>query len=281
MIIWMYHVKNNKYEHMKTILILITVTLSSSLNAQAVLDTLYANNKKNVALFFPQAIRQGITGASHFVFTYNRETKQYFGLLQAQPGEESNLLVVTEGGLIYSYILKYAEEPPKLNYFISKTESIGNEVPFSVKPKPRQERLDSIEKNLEYFKSFSTYLLKTKPKRMAAKQKNGIKIQLQKMIYHKSETYLVMEVSNTSGITFETDFLKVYSVSGNKNRKASYQRLEMKPTCIYNPPNKIWNGQSLRFVYVLPKFVLGNKEKLLVELQELNGSRKVTMVTRL
>ncbi len=266
---------------MKTILILITVILSSSLNAQAVLDTLYANNKKNVALFFPQAIRQGITGASHFVFTYNRETKQYFGLLQAQPGEESNLLVVTEGGLIYSYILKYAEEPPKLNYFISKTESIGNEVPFSVKPKPRQKRLDSIEKNLEYFKSFSTYLLKTKSKRLASKQKNGIKIQLQKMVYHKSETYLVMEVSNTSGITFETDFLKIYSVSGNKKRKASYQRLEMKPTYIYNPPNKIWNGQSLRFVYVLPKFVLGNKEKLLVELQELNGSRKVPLVTRL
>src|SRR5690606_32376511 len=162
MIIWMYHVKNNKYAHMKTILILITVTLSSSLNAQAVLDTLSANNKKNVALFFPQAIRQGITGASHFVFTYNRETKQYFGLLQAQPGEESNLLVVTDDGKVYSYILKYAEQLLKLNYFISKTESIGDEAPASVRQKPKQKTLDSIEGSLEYFKSFSTYLLKTK-----------------------------------------------------------------------------------------------------------------------
>ena len=101
------------------------------------------------------------------------------------------------------------------------------------------------------------------------------------MVYHKSATYLVMEVSNTSGITFETDFLKVYSVSGNKKRKASYQRLEMKPIYICNYPNKIWNGQSLRFVYVLPKYVLGDKEKLLVELQELNESRKVILSTRL
>ena len=266
---------------MKAICILIFLILSSSLHAQVILDTLYANNKKSVALFFPQAIRQGITGASHFVFTYNRETKQYFGLLQAQPGEASNLLVVTDDGQVYSYILKYAEQLPKLNYFMSKTESIGTEVPLLVKPKPKQIALDSMEKSLAYYKSFSKYLLKTNPKRLASKKRNGIKLQLQKMVYHKSETYLVMEVSNTSGITFETDFLKVYSVSGNKKRKASYQRLEMKPIYICNYPNKIWNGQLLRFVYVLPKYVLGDKEKLLVELQELNGGRKVTLVTRL
>ncbi|WP_456866809.1 DUF4138 domain-containing protein [Galbibacter sp. BG1] len=266
---------------MKAICILMSLILSSSLHAQAELDTLYANNKKNVALFFPQTIRQGITGASHFVFTYNRETKQYFGLLQAQPGEASNLLVVTDDGQVYSYILKYAEQLPKLNYFVSRTESIGTEVPLSVKSKPKQIVLDSMEKSMVYYKSFSKYLLKTTPKRLASKKRNGIKLQLQKIVYHKSETYLVMEVSNTSGITFETDFLKVYSVSGNKKRKASYQRLEMKPIYICNYPNKIWNGQLLRFVYVLPKYVLGDKEKLLVELQELNGGRKVTLVTRL
>ncbi|WP_456867784.1 DUF4138 domain-containing protein [Galbibacter sp. BG1] len=266
---------------MKTIFILITILFSNVSKAQPVLDTLYANSKKNVALFFPEAIRQGITGTSHFVFTYNRETKQYFGLLHGQPGEESNLLVITDDGQVYSYILKYAEELPKLNYFISKKESIGSEVPFSLEPKPRQKRLDSIEKSLEYFQSFSKYLIKTKPKRLASKQKNGIKVEIHKMIYHKSETYLVMEVSNISDITFETDFLNVYRVSGNKKRKASYQRLEMKPLYIYNPPTKIWNGQSLRFVYVLPKYVLGEKEKLLMELQELNGGRKVILSTKL
>lgn len=266
---------------MKAIFILIAILFSNVLKAQPVLDTLYANNKKNLALFFPEAIRQGITGASHFVFTYNRETKQYFGLLQAQPGKESNLLVITDDGQIYSYILKYAEALPKLNYFISKTESIGSEVPFSLEPKPRQIRLDSIEKSLEYFQSFSKYLLKTKPKRLASKKKDGIKIQLQKLVYHKSQTYLVMEVSNTSGVAIDVNFLKIYRISGNKKRKASYQSLEMKPLYIYNPPIKIWNGQSLRFVYVIPKYVLGDKEKLLVELQELNGGRKVQLATKL
>lgn len=59
------------------------------------LDTIYANDQKNVALFFPDPIRQGITGSENFVFTYNREHQQHLGLLQATPGNESNLLVIS------------------------------------------------------------------------------------------------------------------------------------------------------------------------------------------
>ena len=46
-------------------------------------------------------------------------------------------------------------------------------------------------------------------------------------------------------------------------------------------PSIIKNKQSRRFVYVLPKFVLGDSEKLQIELQELKGSRSVTLKTRL
>jgi len=82
-----------------------------------VLDTIYANEHKNVALFFPEPIRQGITGTENFVFTYNREKYQHLELLQATPGKESNLLVISTNGSIFSYILKYSERLDKLNYF--------------------------------------------------------------------------------------------------------------------------------------------------------------------
>ena len=78
----------------KYINILTLIFVSVSMNAQttSILDTIYANDTKNVALFFPEPIRQGITGSENFVFTYNREKEQYFGLLQAKQGKESNLL---------------------------------------------------------------------------------------------------------------------------------------------------------------------------------------------
>lgn len=106
---------------MRTFILILMVLISAFTKAQQQpipLDTIYANDTKNVALFFPEPIRQGITGSDNFVFTYNREKEQYFGLLQATPGKESNLLVVNRNGSIFSYIVRYKKQLSKLNYFI-------------------------------------------------------------------------------------------------------------------------------------------------------------------
>ena len=113
----------------------LAVVFTESLTAQKLidpqfnLDTIYANDQKNVALFFPDPIRQGITGSENFVFTYNREKEQHLGLLQATPGVVSNLLVISTKGSVFSYIIRYSEQLDKLNYFISDSVKIGNENP--------------------------------------------------------------------------------------------------------------------------------------------------------
>lgn len=264
---------------MKAFITLLILTCSLPISAQQALDTIYANDRKNVALFFPNAIRQGITGASHFIFTYNREKEQYFGLLQAKPGTESNLLTVTRDGKIYSYILKYSDKLPELNYFINENESIGNEQPLKIRQKPEVKPLHKHENRITHFQKFSEYLLKSTFEGIATKRKKGIKVQLLKMAYEASEVYLVIQVKNKSGIDFEIDYLNVYRTNGNNKRKASYQRLSQNVIYKHKMPNVITDKQSQRFVYVLPKFVLGDNEKLMLELKELNGSRKVVLVT--
>jgi len=262
---------------MKTYILLPFLALANLLNAQEVLDTIHANEHKTVALFFPEPIRQGIVGAPNFVFTYNREKEQHFGLVQAKPGDDSNLLVLTKDGRVYSYILKYRKQLSSLNHFVASSESIGNERPITIQQKPDDNEPDSIAKRREYFERFCNYLLKVKNERLATKRIKGIKLQLQKMAYHGNETYLVMEISNNSEIVFEVDYLKVYSVTGNKKKKASHQKLEMVPMYKYQMSSKIRRGSSKRFVYVLPKFVLGDNEKLELELKERNGNRKVSL----
>ncbi|MEE9363706.1 MAG: DUF4138 domain-containing protein [Cellulophaga sp.] len=253
------------------------LVLSNSMFAQKILDTIYANDKKNVALFFPNQIRQGITGADHFVFTYNREEEQYFGLLQAKPGTESNLLIVTKDGHVYSYILKYAYKLPKLNYFIPENESIGNEKPKKIKQKLIIKPIDAYKSRITYFQKFSEYLLNSNSEHIATKRKKGMKLRLQKMVYNTSEVYLVIEVKNASGIDFEIDYLNIYRTNGNKKRKASYQKLQLNEIYRHKMLSIIKNKESNRFVYVLPKFVLANNEKLQIELQELKGSRNVEL----
>jgi len=49
-------------------------TAQTSIN----LDTIYANDHMNVALFFSEPIKQGIAGSNNFVFTYNREKEGYY-----------------------------------------------------------------------------------------------------------------------------------------------------------------------------------------------------------
>lgn len=259
---------------MKAIIIIAITLFTNFVVAQQTLDTIHANDKKNVALFFPEPIRQGITGTSNFVFTYNREKEQYFGLLQATPGTESNLLTVTKNGQVYSYILKYKEQLSKLNYFITAKESIGSERPLILKQKPTDKPLDRIN----YFKKFSNHLLKSNYGSIATKRKKGLKLKLQKMVYNASEVYLVLEIKNKSEIDFEIDYLNIYRVNDNKKRKASYQKLLIQADYKHEMPNAIKVGQSHRFVYVLPKFVLGNDEKLLIELKELKGERKIQLL---
>lgn len=262
---------------MKTYIILIITICSNHLTAQQSLDTIYANDKKNVALFFPDPIRQGITGSSNFVFTYNREKEQYFGLLQATPGTESNLLTVTKNGQVYSYILKYKEQLSQLNYFINPKESIGSELPEKLKEKLITKPQSPNKNRIAYFQKFSAYLLKLKYESIATRRKRGVKLQLQKIAYNASEVYLVLEIKNKSEINIEIDYLNIYRTNGNKKRKASFQRLEQKVINRHKMPSQIKSGQKKRFVYVLPKFVLGDNEKLMVELKEMRGSRKLIL----
>lgn len=262
---------------MKKNILIGLILCSNYIISQQKLDTIYANDKKNVALFFPNQIRQGITGADNFVFTYNREKEQYFGLLQATPGRESNLLAITNEGQVYAYILKYSDTLTKLNYFIQKSESIGNEKPMIIDSLQLENVDAKVEDNTAYYKQYSEHLLKLRYYPIKTKRKRGVVLRLLKISYDKDEVYLVMETKNRSGIDLEVDYLNINVVGGNKKVRASYQSLQQEIIYKHDMPNIVKNGQSSKFVYVMPKFVLGNDEKLFVELHELNGNRKISL----
>mgnify|MGYP001628076872 CR=1 FL=1 len=262
---------------MKASILIVSMLLANALNAQEVLDTIFANEHQNVAVFFPAPIRQGVVGASNFVFTYNREQGQYFGLLQAKPGNESNLLTVTRDGSVYCFILKYVDVLPKMNYFIDEDESIGNERPDMAIPKIKHTENVHDKDRKAYFERACRFLLESVRTSMATKRYKGLRLQLQHMVYDASEIYLVIEIRNNSGINFEIDYLEVYRTNGNPNKKASYQQIPLTVLYKYGMPYSIIPGHSQRFVYVLPKYVLGADEKLVMDLKELNGGRKLKL----
>ena len=250
-----------------------------------VLDTIYANEHKNVALFFPEPIRQGITGAEDFVFTYNREKYQYLGLLQATPGKESNLLVIGTNGSIFSYILKYSERLDTLNYFISDSGKIGNE-----NPEFKEEHVDDValisatkaEEVLAdkepYYQNFSSYILRSKRKigKIQVRQENVL-LKVENIVFRRDELYFVLKIDNLSSIDYDLSLLDISVETRKKGKKKSMQKLVQEPVYKFWVPKKVAKGKVSRFVYVLPKFSIAEDKVVVIDLKEQNGERDIKL----
>lgn len=247
-----------------------------------VLDTIYANEQMTVSLFFPHPIRQGITGSPNYAFSFNRERAQYFGLLQSTPGEDSNLLVVTENGSVYSFLLRYSQKLEKLNYFIDVSDRIGHErtgpsIVTQVKLSlADSDTIPNSDKALDYPKLCAQLLRNPRPFDQI-KYKDGVTISMTKSIYYLNEVYVVFKIENGSQIDFEINTLNLYKVNGNNKRKSSYQELPLPPIFQFQRPTVAPKGKQVQFVCVYPKFTLGARERLMVKLEELHGSRNIAV----
>lgn len=266
-------------------ILLVTCCLESQLcSAQTiaqktfVIDTIYANDTKNVALFFPQPIRQGITGADNFIFTYNREKENYLGLLQAKPGKESNLLVINRDGSIFSYIVVYKKNLSKFNYFIPKSGSIGNEKPVikdSISVAPAESGIDNTD---YYYQKLSSYLLEREQRvGRIGKRTEGIVLRVENIVFDTEELYFVIEIKNNSTLDYDLNFLKLSIETRQKGKRKSLQRLYQEPLFKYNLPSKIKENETARLVYVLPKFSLSNDRRVILELNEKDGERNIEL----
>ncbi|WP_190810331.1 DUF4138 domain-containing protein [Flagellimonas sp. S3867] len=261
---------------------LLTVIAQASNNRT--LDTIYANEHMNMALFFPSEIKQGIVGNSNFVFTYNREKQQTLGLLKAVPGKDSNLLVITDDGSIYSYIIRYAKELQYPNRFITEPERIGTERQgmgiTSRKEVPRETVRDSsvpVKRVGEKFLESCDALLRLPKRKNIKKKTKGLSLAVTNMYHMENGAYVQFEVRNSSGTQFEFGELELYKVSGERARKASFQELELMPIYKHNIPEKIDHGQTASFVYVLPRFHLDKREKLRAVLSERSTNRMISL----
>lgn len=121
-------------------IILFTMILSMNISySQKNSRIIYATTTKNVNVFFQSPITTAIVGSQSYSFGFNKEEKSTYGLLKAMPGLESNLLITTDNGNIFSFIIRYKKDIEELNYFISDSTAIGN-------TKGKTEVLEQIQK---------------------------------------------------------------------------------------------------------------------------------------
>ena len=201
--------------------------------------------------------------------------------MQGNRGADSNLLVMTEDGLAYSYYLVYRKQLKESHRFVNTSQAIGNVLPVMRKDKMAQKEKrgslrDRMSDSLQYRKA-SQYFLGRNTTVFKAKRKDGMVLRLRDVAYFGRETYIVLEIENKSDIDFEVDFVQLFRAHGNPRKKSSYQKLSLEPLYIHKKPSIVKVDHVERFVYVVPKFTLNGKERLMIELQEKRGSRKLVL----
>lgn len=243
-----------------------------------ILDTIFANEQKNVALFFPKPIRQGITGSDNFVFTYNREAEQYFGLLQATPGKESNLLVVSSNGSVFSYIVKYKDQLNQLNYFVLASDTIGNEKPVVIDESEINKKGIKEREKTYYYDKFCSFLVnRTQRLGRLKKRDQNIVLSVENIVFDKEELYFVIQIKNKSSLDYDLNFLNLGIETKQKGKRKSSQTIYEEPIFKHNMPTRIKEGETEKLVYVLPKFSLGDDRRVILELNEKNGGRNIKL----
>jgi hypothetical protein len=268
---------------------------------------LYSTSNKNTTLFFSNPIKNGIVGNENFTFGYNKENYGKIGILKSTPGEESNLLVITENGNIFSFIIRYKKDIDKINYFINDSLAIGNESGNVYKESPVKKLNQRVEKiitpkisdvSISEAVTVNSYEKDEEESKDATKlyekiclgeidkpifynriygTKDKITVKLKNIRYLKNELYLTVILKNESTLDYDINYLNFYITSRNKKKNTASQTIPYKSKYIHNLPTKIKAGQNIEVVYVYQKFSINENKILLIEMTEDNGERIVKL----
>ena len=158
------------------------------------------------------------------------------------------------------------------------SNSIGNEKPLVNDSIKVIDSEASTTKKHQYYERFCAYLLDRK-KRIGRhqKRKEGIVLSVENIVFDTDELYFVIQIKNNSSLDYDLNFLNFSIETRQKGKKKSLQKLYQEPLFQYNVPSRIAKNETVRLVYVLPKFSLSNERRAVFELNEKGGERNIKL----
>ena len=187
---------------------------------------------------------------------------------------ETNLTVITEDGSYYTYNVKYADEPAKLNIemkdFLHDGEAVN---------RPN----NSQEVYLKELGSESPLLVRLIMKSIHKDDKRlvkhigckrfGIQSVLKGIYTHNGLLYFHTELKNSTNVPFTVDFVSFKVVDRKVAKRTAIQEQVIVPLRAYNYVTEVGGKSRERTVFTLPKFTLPDDKQLVVEISEQNGGR--------
>ena len=203
---------------------------------------------KTVHLIFPAAIKYVDLGSADILAGKADGSENVLRVKAALRdfSRETNLAVITDDGSYYTFNVKYADEPAKLNIemkdFIHDGEAVN-------RPNNSQE----------------IYLIGCK--------RFGIQYILKGIYTHNGLLYFHTELKNASNVPFSVDFVTFKVVDKKVAKRTAIQEQVIVPLRAFNYVTAVDGKSKERTVFTLPKFTLPDDKQLVVEMNEQNGGR--------
>lgn len=189
------------------------------------------------------------------------------------------MAVITEEGSYYTFNVKYANEPEKLNIEMKDfmhdgiaTNRPNNSIDIYLK------ELGSESPRIVYLINRSIYKNDKRLVKHIGSKRFGIQYLLKGIYSHGNLLYLHTSIKNASKVPFDVDFVRMKIVDKKVAKQTAIQETVIYPLRAYNFISAVGGSQTERTVFAIDKITIPNDKQLVIELFEKNGGRNQSFV---
>lgn len=231
---------------------------------------------KTVHIIFPSPIRYVDLGSPNIIAGKAGSSENILRVKASVRGfeAETNLAVITEEGSYYTYNVKYADEPEKLNIEMRDFmhDGIATNRPnnsFDIYLK----ELGSESPRVVYLINRAIYKDNKRHLKHIGGKRFGIQYTLKGIYSHNNLLYLHTQIKNSTNVPFDVDFVRMKIVDKKVTKRTAIQETVVYPLRTYNFVTTIGPNQTRRTVFALDKITIPADKQLIIEVFEKNGGR--------
>jgi conjugative transposon TraN protein len=231
---------------------------------------------KTVHVIFPSAVRYVDLGSADIIAGKADGSENIVRVKAAVQGfeKETNFSVITDEGSFYSFNVKYADEPVKLNVemkdFIHDGEAVNrpnNSLDIYLK------ELGNESPKVITLIMKSIYESNKREIKHIGSRRFGIQYLLKGIYTYNGFLYFHTQTENFSQVPFDIDFIRLKIVDKKVAKRTAIQETVLFPVRAYHHDIRVPGHRMERTVFALEKFTIPDGKQLVVELFEKNGGR--------
>ncbi|MGI6049017.1 MAG: conjugative transposon protein TraN [Petrimonas sp.] len=236
--------------------------------------------EKTVHLIFPAQIRYVDLGSSNIIAGKAEDADNVLRVKAAVRDfeTETNLSVICDDGSFYSFNVKYAEEPERLNIEMQDFLHSGiNNLPTN-KADIYFKELGNQSPVLVKLIMKTIWQNNRREIKHIGSKKFGIQFLLRGLYSHNGLLYFHLQMKNRSEMPYNIDFITFKVVDKKVAKRTAIREQVLQPLRAYNDVIRIGGLQTQRSIFALEQFTLPDDKVLEVTLFEQNGGRHQTFV---